>query len=111
MNITVLLRWVWGTLDGEEEAPYICQFPQKNIGYLTEGDNGVDYNGTASKTASGQDCVNWNTPGIEQIGQLSSWSHNYCRNPGGEDDVPGCFTDLESYDYCDIPKSQSRHVS
>ena len=99
-------------LELEERAAYICQFSQKKIGCLTEGDNGVDYNGTASKTWSGQECLRWDTPGIEQLDPAqANWSHNYCRNPGGVDNSPICFISLEEPDSCHIPKCQNRPVS
>ena len=101
----------WSVLDLEERSPYICQFPQKKIGCLTEGDNGADYNGTASKTWTGQHCLRWDTEGAEQLySDQKSWAHNYCRNPEGADDLPHCLTD-GGIDYCALPKCENRPVS
>ena len=104
----------WEALGLEEHAGYICQFPQKNIGCLTEGDIGANYNGTASRTASGLECLRWDTPGLEQLDpNQTNWSHNYCRNPGIEDESPICFVNLEDQnvpDYCQIPKCGKRPV-
>ena len=99
-------------MDLDEKAAYICQLPQKDIGCLNDGNNGADYNGTASKSASGEECLRWNT--IHQNHQIhpnqTQWAHNYCRNPGGEDLTPICFVNLEEYDSCAIPKCQNRPV-
>ena len=110
--IYVFYRLTWDVLDLEERSAYICQFPQKEIGCLETGDNGADYNGTASKTWSGQKCLRWDTEGLPQLdSSQGSWSHNYCRNPGGEETHPICFVNLEEPDICIIPKCQQRGVS
>ena len=107
----ILPRLIWGTLQLDEKAAYICQFPKKDIGCLTEGDNGADYNGIASKSANGQECLRWDSHGLEQLDpNQSNSSHNYCRNPGGEDFAPSCFINNEQPDYCEIPKCQDRGV-
>ena len=109
--IFVFNRLTWGVLDLEEHSSYICQFPQKDIGCLTEGDNGADYNGTASKTAFGQECLRWDTEGLPELdADQKNWSHNHCRNPGGEDPEPICFVNMEAPDPCLIPKCQDRMV-
>ena len=101
----------WDVLDLEERSAYICEYPQKDIGCLETGDSGADYNGTASKTWSGQECLRWDTEGLTQSYQAQEgWSHNYCRNPGGEEDAPICFVNLEEPDICIIPKCKERPV-
>ena len=38
----------------------------------------------------------------------STWNHNYCRNPGGLEETPVCYIDLQTYDACSIPKCNER---
>ena len=104
-------RLTWDVLDLEGRSAYICEYPQKHIGCLETGDNGANYNGTASKTWLGQECLRWDTEGLPQLdSSQGSWSHNYCRNPGGEDTDPICFANFEEPAICIIPRCQQRKV-
>jgi len=75
-----------------------------------EGD-GTDYRGSMSVTESGRICQKWasQNPHVphsccdpDAVPELKS--HNYCRNPNG-DDRPWCYTMDENkrWDYCKIP--------
>ncbi|XP_013073516.2 muscle, skeletal receptor tyrosine protein kinase-like isoform X2 [Biomphalaria glabrata] len=61
-------------------------------------DNGRWYNGTVNVTISGRPCQRWedNSPQNHQRSPLlfpELWnSENYCRNPGGEETQPWCYT-------------------
>ena len=94
----------WTTADLDQTSSFICESPMLNIGCLEEA-NGADYKGKASRSSSGEECLAWSGAGLKEIfeGQ-SSWHHNYCRNPNGEESDPFCFTSQEEFDYCDIPK-------
>ena len=105
----IVLKKSWGYYYWEEknltfEADgFICELPQIDIGCINE--SGSDYEGIASRGESGRTCLPWNTEGIHSIfANQNSWTHNHCRNPGGDEESPICFIDHEEYDYCTIPK-------
>ncbi len=60
---------------------------------------------TENYSEGGQTCLSWNTPGLTPIfeGQ-DTWSHNFCRNPGGKEEGPICYVDEHNIDNCQIPK-------
>jgi len=79
---------------------YDCQdwSDEKNCTCLEDDDlTGEYYKGNVSITASGSQCVNWES---KRLG--SNLIKNYCRNPD-DSDSPWCFTS-DSYGYCDIPQ-------
>ena len=55
---------------------------------------GADYSGSLSVSESGSTCLKWNDPSLSfQLWETQKYiQHNYCRNPGGEDEAPFCFT-------------------
>lgn len=83
-------------------------------------DRGRWYNGTVNVTAKGIPCQPWedNQPHQHdrppQIFTELMGAENYCRNPGGEEERPWCYTmdKLTRWEFCDIPhcgKSQVSH--
>ena len=54
---------------------------------------GADYSGSLSISESGSTCLKWNDPSLSfQLWETQKYiQHNYCRNPGGEDEAPFCF--------------------
>ncbi|XP_046335927.1 inactive tyrosine-protein kinase transmembrane receptor ROR1-like isoform X3 [Haliotis rufescens] len=87
---------------------------------ITEGYNkkhncyngtGTTYEGNVSKTKSGFTCQKWNSDTPHQHFFKSSrypivGSHNYCRNPGNQEEGPWCFTTNGHVqkEVCAIPK-------
>ncbi|XP_062985262.1 muscle, skeletal receptor tyrosine-protein kinase [Elgaria multicarinata webbii] len=74
--------------------------------------NGLTYEGSVNVTASGIPCQKWSeqiphshrrTPQV--FPELSN-AVNYCRNPGGENGRPWCYTKDSSvkWEYCNIPR-------
>ncbi|XP_055351222.1 uncharacterized protein LOC129597620 isoform X2 [Paramacrobiotus metropolitanus] len=53
-----------------------------------------DYKGIKNITFSGLPCKNWSLSNRPLEGD-----HNYCRNPGGEEPAPWCYTE-KGWDYC-----------
>ena len=55
--------------------------------------DGVDYRGLVNVTRSGLACKNWNLDILRKfrVPWVSEGSHNYCRNPAGEDSGVYCF--------------------
>jgi len=39
----------------------------------------------------------------------SNWTHNYCRNPDGNEEAPICFIESDVYDLCDVPSCDDVH--
>ncbi|KAJ8383161.1 hypothetical protein SKAU_G00039390 [Synaphobranchus kaupii] len=81
-------------------------------------DDGTEYRGTASLTASGIRCLPWNSDllndelhvnNVEGAALLGLGEHAFCRNPDA-DDMPWCYMlkDTEiSWEYCDLPKCRA----
>nr|CAD7416628.1 unnamed protein product [Timema poppensis] len=68
---------------------------------------GERYRGTARLTVSGQGCQQW----VNQVYSFKSseypelgGGHNYCRNPGGVEIKPWCYTTRGDKEPCDIPQ-------
>ncbi|XP_041106427.1 plasminogen-like isoform X2 [Polyodon spathula] len=86
-------------------------FYEKKV-YLIEckKDNGVDYRGSLSKTASGKTCQEWasSTPHIPNVTPTThphaDLESNFCRNPDKDQQGPWCYTtDPElRWEYCQI---------
>ena len=122
-----IYRLIWDTLDLRIKVGYICQFPQKDIGCIIEGDASSNYNGTVDKSENGHPCIRWDTIYRKENGNNAlfqtvgltenddidqkKWAHNYCRNPGGEDPSPFCFINAVDIEYCDIPSCRERKVT
>ena len=76
--------------------------------------NGADYTGRQSTTVAGVECQNWLElahtglfVGLERGRTLlKGGNHNFCRNIGGEDFTPFCFTNSgQLKEYCfNLPK-------
>mmetsp|Transcript_41139 Transcript_41139/g.94634 ORF Transcript_41139/g.94634 Transcript_41139/m.94634 type:complete len:185 (-) Transcript_41139:69-623(-) len=78
-----------------------------------EADKGAAYRGLLTNTHSGRACQNWlaakphniSAAGIVPTTDNGLGNHNYCRNPGGAQEKPWCYTmdpvvDVET---CEIP--------
>ena len=74
-------------------------------------DDGRYYNGTINVTKAGNSCMPWTadfphkhdrSPAV--FPELRN-SHNFCRNPGGEEKSPWCYTSDRNvrWQHCDIP--------
>lgn len=69
--------------------------------------HGKDYEGKVDRTKTGRKCLPWSTKIQDQLEKYPELKgHNYCRNPGGQEDQPWCYTDdeLKPVEICDIPK-------
>ncbi|GJQ68100.1 Nrk [Trypoxylus dichotomus] len=70
------------------------------------------YQGKVNKTGDGLDCQRWDSQFPHTHERPPSFlpelkgAENYCRNAGGEEPRPWCFTTSSSvrWQYCDIPK-------
>ena len=73
--------------------------------------NGEDYRGsiattTGTSNSTAAECMHWYDVGLFSVKYPELSGHNYCRNPGGGDVKPWCFTEYTNgtweWDYCDI---------
>ena len=109
--------------------------PGKPHGKCFKNNKGIDYRGNVNKTLSGKECMNWktelksdNSSGYyfsvdpRKPSGLSDWSwfmfgakdgiqdHNKCRNPGGTESNPWCYTKTKGsgprWELCDITNIQ-----
>uniref|UniRef100_T1IWC4 Tyrosine-protein kinase receptor n=1 Tax=Strigamia maritima TaxID=126957 RepID=T1IWC4_STRMM len=71
---------------------------------------GMDYRGSMSETVSGYKCLKWSLSSMMSL-KTSHFpeligGHNFCRNPGGVEDQPWCFTTSDSVEkeVCSVPK-------
>lgn len=75
--------------------------------------NGEDYRGTVSRSASGFECQRWSHQVLLKMSDFPELmgGHNYCRNPGGSDSQPWCFTSNDKVlkEICGIPKCGECH--
>lgn len=62
------------------------------------------YTGTVSKTGSGRTCQNWLSSEFHVPNYTTNENNNYCRNPGGIDDYPWCYTTdpNKRWEYCNV---------
>ena len=107
--------YFWSSKNLSIALSFICERPFKDIGCLKDS-VGAEYQGNATRTGNGEECLSWKTPGlIEIFPNQAQWDHNFCRNQDGVEESPICFVDNENYDYCDIPRcgqqNQRREVS
>nr|CAD7457492.1 unnamed protein product [Timema tahoe] len=70
---------------------------------------GERYRGTVRLTVSGKGCQQW----VNQVYSFKSseypelgGGHNYCRNPGGVEIKPWCYTTRGDKETCDIPQCE-----
>jgi len=114
-------RRPWCLIDDKEDKLYgecniskvstVCN-PVKDIHLETYYEqDGSDYRGTQSSTFLGNKCINWDS---ENLGskRISNLKHNYCRNPANNKrKVPWCYITDGTEEYCEIPRSDSRHMN
>ncbi|KAK7475697.1 hypothetical protein BaRGS_00033068, partial [Batillaria attramentaria] len=73
---------------------------------------GLDYTGNVAMTSDGRHCVAWTDANLpfrrNEDFPDTSRDHNFCRNPGGSQAKPWCYTNTTFLDYghCDIPLCQ-----
>ena len=70
-------------------------------------DDGKDYEriyvGTEDKTENGQPCINWSEVTEEDYSEYEETrGHNYCRNPGGEEDREFCYVNQTHTGFCAV---------
>ncbi|XP_052706401.1 uncharacterized protein LOC128181881 [Crassostrea angulata] len=92
------------TMDPNKRWEY-CDIPACEYDECTRSRIGFEYAGRVSRTSSGKTCQRWNsqTPHEHNFGLVAH--ENYCRNPGGREQRPWCFTtdNTTRWEYCDIP--------
>lgn len=70
--------------------------------------NGQEYRGTASRTETGIECGPWSLQVFYRTADYPEviGGHNFCRNPGGRESRPWCFTNDQEMkrQLCDVPK-------
>ncbi|CAG7786273.1 unnamed protein product, partial [Allacma fusca] len=70
--------------------------------------NGQSYRGTVKEIASGDPCRPWSHQYKFKSSEYPELmgGHNYCRNPGGAEPAPWCFSDSDNFrkEPCNIPQ-------
>ncbi|XP_077986277.1 uncharacterized protein LOC144440770 [Glandiceps talaboti] len=65
--------------------------------------NGYDYRGIKATTTDGQPCINWDSVGLDYVG-----NHNYCRNPDKDNTVWCYYNSDYEWGYCDIGRKSQQ---
>ena len=61
------------------------------------------YIGSENKTEDGQPCINWSEVTEEDYSDYEETiGHNYCRNPGGEEDREFCYFNQTHTGFCAV---------
>ena len=98
--------YFWKSNNLSMALPFICEAPFKEIGCL---EHGVDYQGNASRSKNGDECLPWNSPDLTPMfTDQSNWNNNYCRNPDGLEEMPYCYIDEHNIEPCIIPECGDR---
>ncbi|KAG2468018.1 PLMN protein, partial [Polypterus senegalus] len=100
------------TTQGHYKSEMLKPFTYSSALYLQEckTNNGVDYRGTMSKTASGKTCQPWASTTPHKPNLPDKYlEENYCRNPDGEP-RPWCFTTNPNkrWELCALPRCTSK---
>ncbi|KAK0161569.1 hypothetical protein PV327_010028 [Microctonus hyperodae] len=90
---------------------HLTDMNQDLITYDCVQDNGRYYLGTMNRTKNGLDCQSWNSQQPHSHNKPPNvfpqirYGENYCRNAGGDEIMPWCFTmdPLVRWQHCDIP--------
>jgi Leucine-rich repeat (LRR) protein len=109
------------TLYPTHSPSYVCNSDPENCGCLNLF--GSDYRGTINTTTSGNACVRWDDPNLNNWWR-KNWGENliqrypnaglegnFCRNPDDDSSGPWCYTGAIvlteggwwDYEYCDVP--------
>ncbi|XP_064902424.1 muscle, skeletal receptor tyrosine-protein kinase isoform X2 [Columba livia] len=94
-------------------------FKKENITRTCYSGNGQFYQGWANVTASGIPCQKWSDQAphwhrrTPQVFPELSDAENYCRNPGGENERPWCYTKDPSvtWEYCSVSPCEDASLS
>lgn len=98
------------------QLPYSSFFPHSplSVTFVTPKEhtcytgNGQEYRGTASRTDTGVECGPWSLQVFYRTADYPEviGGHNFCRNPGGRESRPWCFTNDQEMkrQLCDVPK-------
>lgn len=98
---------------------HLTDINNDDVTYDCIKDNGRFYMGKMNKTKSGLDCQAWEAqiphshnkpPNV--FPQIKN-GENYCRNAGGDESVPWCFTmnPLVRWEHCDIPNCPNQTIT
>lgn len=68
-------------------------------------DDGISYRGVMNVSISGLTCLRWSHQFHIPLSEYPELvAHNYCRNPGGQERQPFCFTEQNKREFCSIYK-------
>ena len=88
------------------------------ISMVSTGDcynnNGASYSGTVSSSETGSRCQKWSNTAHTYMTNLFpalKGSNNYCRNPGGVQTRPWCFTENGNLEYCSISQCKGQYTT
>jgi len=85
--------------------PEIASMVEDHSCYVGTGEA---YRGTIKETAGSEPCRPWSHQMAFKSSEFSELmgGHNYCRNPGGTEPQPWCFSDSEHFrkEPCKVPK-------
>ncbi|KAK7066080.1 Scavenger receptor Cys-rich, partial [Halocaridina rubra] len=104
----------WQLTNCAKRLHYVCETEKKDVGCIEN--RGETYQGTASTTIRGEQCMSWALPQVQDkvkhltINLQNPLVGNHCANPDG-DDLPWCYTSDQTVDFCDIPRCPQRETT
>ena len=60
------------------------------------------YVGSQNETEAGEACIDWAEVTEDFFPDQETRGHNYCRNPGGEEDREFCYVDQTHRGFCAV---------